>query len=201
MRAGTGKGRIGRARWVLIACTALAVLAACTPGTATDPRRLEPPENPQVSLVYGYLDMTDAPSGLAWVEMLQELPRSDRPFYQMRVAKGLFYMEKFPPGEYRLNGFGGKTWLRGPITYRQPRTSPAIRLVIPTPGIYYLGAFKYRPGTAAGKFRLDKTPVPLEAEVLARLLPHARNTPWETRLEARLKSLPKPRIETRQPGS
>lgn len=174
------------------------LLAACAPTGGPQPPpealpesiRLEPPLHEQVSLVYGYLDMSEAPTPLGWMEFRQVAPRTERPFYQMRVYEGVFYMEKFTPGVYVMGEFGGERRDGQHLTYALPRSGPAVRLSIGTPGLYFVGAYKYRPvtenGVRVGRFEIDKRGAPSEAEVLARILPFARGTDWEQRIQERL---------------
>jgi hypothetical protein len=152
--------------------------------------KLDPPANDQQSLVYGYLDMSDAPTPLGWMEFHQLSPLTATPFYQMRVDEGVFYMEKFPPGVFSMGEFGGERRDGKHLAYAIPRASPAVRVSIESPGLHFVGAYKYRPvredGAATGRFEIDAVPAPSEAEVLARILPYARGTAWEQRIRARL---------------
>ena len=174
------------------------LLAACAalppagPDAALAELRLEPPSGDDQSLVYGYLDMGDAPTPLGWMEFRQLAPASDAAFYQMRVHEGLFYLEKFPPGLFALGEFGGERYGR-PLAYALPRTSPSLRITIREPGLHFVGAFKFRratgPAGEAGtgqRFLLDAIPALRERDVLARILPFARGTPWEARIQERL---------------
>ena len=174
---------------LLAACAAL---PSAGPDAPPAELRLEPPSSENQSLVYGYLDMSDAPTPLGWMEFRQLAPASDAAFYQMRVHEGVFYMEKFPPGVFALGEFGGERHGR-PLAYALPRTSPSLRITIREPGLLFVGAFKFRRSTApageagAGqRFLLDAIPTLRERDVLARILPFARGTPWEARIQERL---------------
>ena len=170
-------------------------LAACT---LTPPpvqqgeayKRLDPPANDQQSLVFGYLDMSQAPTGLGWMEFRQVAPRTDTPFYQMRVHEGVFYMEKFPPGVFVMGEFGGERRDGKHLAYALPRSSPAVRVVIEQPGLHFVGAYRYRvvkqDGQQVGRFEIDALPTLSAAEVLQRILPYARGTPWEPRIQAEI---------------
>ncbi len=172
--------------------TACATLRPAGPETQPTELRLEPPSSDAQSLVYGYLDMSDAPTPLGWMEFRQLAPASDAAFYQMRVHDGVFYMEKFPPGVFVLGEFGGERYGR-PLAYALPRSSPSVRITIRQPGLHFVGAFKFRRAAGAAadagagqRFLLDAIPALRERDVLARILPFARGTPWEARIQARL---------------
>ncbi len=182
------------------------LLAACRPQPAAPPvappeapqdvaphKRLEPPRSAAVSLVYGHLDLRDAPTALEWVELQQVAPPTGTPYYQMRVHEGVFYMEKFPTGVFRLGEFGGQRWNGRHVAYALPRQAPALRLTIDAPGLHYLGSFRYREvargGASAPRFELDRVPEPSEAEVLRAILPLAAGTAWAGRIRDRLAQL------------
>lgn len=179
--------------FALAAAAALLAAGCASPPPVPDPRNLDPPLDDRVSFVYGYLDMREAPTVLGWMEMRQLSPPGMSRYYQMRVHQGIFYLEKFPPGVFELNEFGGKNVLAGPKIYRLPRQSPALRLGIPAPDFYFLGSWKFRSGRGGnappGQFTLDRTGEPSEARVLTLLLPFAKGTAWEERIRARIASL------------
>lgn len=178
---------------VTVAAGVAAMMASCstTPPPGPDLKRLEPPVNREVSLVFGYLDMAGAPTPLEWLEMRRISPPGGARFYQMRIHEGIFYMEKFPPGVYELNEFGGQGILRGNRVYRLPRQSPALRIEIPAPGIYFLGVWRFQSGgsPAGGGFTLDRIDEPRQSDIAERLLPFAQGTAWEERLEERMEKL------------
>jgi hypothetical protein len=186
---------------LLLAAGLGAVLAACAAQRAPTEqelayKRLDAPANDQQSLVFGYLDMGDAPTPLGWMEFRQVSPVTQTPFYQMRVDRGVFYMEKFPPGVFVLGEFGGERRDGKHLAYALPRTSPAVRVVIREPGLHFVGAFRYRAvksdGAPSGRFEMDALSDPSEAEVLRQILPFASGTPWEQRIQARLHGGPEP---------
>jgi hypothetical protein len=186
---------------LLAALLAAALLAACSilPGAREGDeadKRLEPPASDQQSLVFGYLDMTLAPTRLGWMEFRQLSPVTATPFYQMRIHEGVFYMEKFPVGVFTMGEFGGERWDGQHLAYALPRTSPAVRVSIGEPGLHFVGAYRYRPvkedGSRTGRFEMDALASPSEAEVLERILPFARGTPWEPRILARMAAPPRP---------
>ncbi|HKI98596.1 MAG TPA: hypothetical protein VKB51_09010 [bacterium] len=183
------------ARSLLAALLLAGLLTACSLAQPQPPPnladlRLDPPANDQQSLVFGYLDMSDAPTPLGWIEFRQVSPVTQTPFYQMRVDNGVFYMEKFPPGVFLMGEFGGDRPDGKHLAYTLPRTSPAVRVTISKPGLYFVGAYKYRPvrdaGGTTGRFEIDALSAPSAKEVLARMLPYARGTVWEQRIQSRL---------------
>ncbi len=181
----------------LLAATMAVMLAAlmssCSapPPPGLDMRRLEPPVGRDVSMVFGYLDMERAPTPLERLGMRRISPPGGARFYQMRIHQGIFYLEKFPPGVYELNEFGGQGILRGQRAYRLPRQSPDLRIEIPAPDLYFLGAWRFEPGSgpAGGAFTLGRIEKPRQSEILERLLPFAQGTAWEERLSNRLEKL------------
>jgi hypothetical protein len=186
---------------LLLAAALGALLGACaaqrpTPEAELALKRLDPPANDQQSLVFGYLDMGDAPTPLGWIEFRQVSPVTQTPFYQMRVDRGVFYMEKFPPGVFVLGEFGGERRDGKHLAYALPRSSPAVRVVVQQPGLHFVGAFRYRAvqkdGAPSGLFEIDALTAPSEAEVLRQILPFASGTPWEPRIRARLNGGPDP---------
>jgi hypothetical protein len=112
-------------------------------------------------------------------------------------------MEKFPPGVYELNEFGGQGILRGQRVYRLPRQSPALRIEIPAQGIYFLGAWRYQTGggPSRGGFTLDRIEEPRQSEIVERLLPFAQGTQWEERLRERLEELERKAVVIRPADS
>lgn len=170
----------------------VALLMGCAQA-ALDARQVEPPLNPQVSLVFGYIDMSEAPSDLGWMELRQIAPRTDTPYYNMRIHEGIFYMEKFPPGLFELGEFGGRRWDGKHFAYSLPRQSPALRVAIEEPALYFMGSFTYRAtsrgGSRSGRFEIASADTPAEAQLLEKLLPFTTNTPWEARLRKRLAEL------------
>lgn len=181
------------------------------PGYAED----EPPisvDNPNNSLVFGYVDMSDAPTKVkgAWLE--QVAPPTESPYWSMGIEKGLFYNTFIKPGSYQLSSFSGSIFARGNYEYNFSRQGQSkARVRIEKPGIYYLGSFKYvtvqKQGMfKRGKFSIERVSEPSEAELLRRILSEtmkvqkAKNykgpkrikiedTRWAELIRARLKEL------------
>ncbi|MFZ5724654.1 MAG: hypothetical protein ACOY33_13465 [Pseudomonadota bacterium] len=105
------------------------------------------------SVVYGYIDMSEAPTGLDWLSLLQVKPKTKEPYWQTgteKVEKGyLFFHYGLTPGTYQISEFGGADrfliFSGTPYVYsfsRQGRNESAIE--IGKPGVYFIGAFKYK---------------------------------------------------------
>jgi len=88
-------------RWLLT--TALAfVLAGCASAPPVDTK------DETRSLVFGYFDMTDAPSGLEWVSLRKyDSAQKAGQWYGLAVRDGLFFHVGIGPGSYQVEKFGG----------------------------------------------------------------------------------------------
>ena len=105
------KNRLGLASGLV----ALALLAGCASGPE---RSINDPTN---SLVFGYVDMDDAPTGISYASLQQVAPPSDAPYWSLAVRKGLFYSAYLPPGSYQMSRFGGSGFWAGENVYSFPR--------------------------------------------------------------------------------
>ena len=133
------------------------------------------------SLVFGYFDMTDAPSKLEWVS-LRRYDSTEKPgqWYGLAVRDGLFFHVGIAPGSYQVDKFGGMGGI--PLLTRKQfeysfgskgRNATAVR--IREPGLYFLGAHQYVNHAGKGLFDPDKFEMvtiktPTEKELLARLV-------------------------------
>jgi len=169
----------------------LLLLAGCA--SSGPARSIDDPGN---SLVFGYIDMSDAPTSVdfAWVQQLS--PPSDSPFWRMGVKNGLFRNEYLPAGSYQLSKVSGSGFFAGQHNYNFPRQDNQTSLRIATPGIYFLGSFKYKKVSTGlfeqGKFAIERTSSPSEAELLKRILDEnseVRDSAWGNRIRARLAQL------------
>jgi len=193
-------------------CVVIAlVLLTFLPGFAGDERPISV-DNPENSLVFGYIDMSDAPTRVkgAWLEQVS--PPTESPYWSMGIEKGLFYNTFIVPGTYQLSSFAGSGYMAGAYEYkfpRQGRNETAVRIV--KPGLYYLGSYKYvevrkKSMFKRGKFSIERVSEPSEAELLRRILDDtmkiqkAKNykgprkikieeTRWADLIRARLKEL------------
>jgi len=154
-------------------------------------------------LVFGHLDMKEAPSGLTRVTLKQVLPKADEPYWSMRLDDGLFYCENMPQGSYMLDGFEGMSgiplgifYLGGQqYVYNIPtQAADFTRYRLQGAGLHYLGsiAFKRLASGAArffgfeSKFDIVQSDSPSESELLQRLLEFTAGTKWQDQVKARL---------------
>lgn len=152
--------------------------------------------NDESSLVFGYIDMADAPSDLRWIQMKRIRPETKTPYYPLRVQKGLIYRSYVPNGLYKFDKFGGYSFRLGGIemTYAFPQGKQEIDPVIKDPGIYYLGTYKYQKLDAPAfeiRYRLVRVAQPTEEKLLRQLLDKAVHPSWKEKIEQRLKEMQK----------
>lgn len=130
-----------------------------------------------LSLVYGYFDMTDAPSRVDWVRLKDYTAKGEIDGYTIAAKDGLFFHVGVEPGSYQVESFGSDGgFFATPVRYSfggKGRNVTATR--IQKAGLYYLGAHKYVKHPGKGFFdpdRFDMQPVktPGEKEVLQRLV-------------------------------
>jgi len=63
------------------------------------------------SFVFGYIDMSDAPSDFGWLTMRDVKPGLDDPdISASHDGKGLFWFYNIKKGSYRLSSFGGQSF-------------------------------------------------------------------------------------------
>jgi hypothetical protein len=139
-------------RKYLLAIWGMAIVLGGCAGTPVDPK------DEALSLVYGYFDMKAAPSSLDWVSIKQY--GKEAAWYQVSAKDGLFWHVGVESGSYQVEKFGGTGGI--PLLTRREfqydfgtkgRNDTALR--IQTPGVYFMGAYKYvdHPG---GFFKEDK---------------------------------------------
>jgi len=150
---------------------------------------LKEPVDDQVSLIVGYFDMSEAPSGLDFVEFKKVDPPTDTPFFTCMCIDGMFYNSYAKNGKYKLYEFGG-----GKVYYNLPNQGKMEwDPVVEKPGIVFVGSYKYKRRPSGlfelGKFDLEKLAHPTEKEVLEKLLPYAGETKWKDRIQERIGEL------------
>ena len=173
---------------------ALVQLAGCAGGGHG--RDINDPAN---SLVFGYVDMADAPTKVSGAQVRQVAPPTDKPFWGTNVKNGVFYTYYLPPGSYRLATLHGSSFLRGEFQYNFPRQGGGQTTVrIDKPGIYFLGAYKYKSVRTGmfeqGKFAIERVSNPTEAELLQRLLEtdgEIKGSAWADKIRQRIARLKK----------
>ena len=173
---------------------ALALLAGCAGGGHG--RDINDPSN---SLVFGFVDMGDAPTKVSGAQVRQVAPPTDKPYWGMNVRSGLFYTYYLPPGSYQLATLHGSSFMRGEVQYNFPRQGGGQTTVrIDQPGIYFLGAHKYKDVKTGlfegGKFDIQRVDTPTEAQLLQRILDEEKEikgSVWEEKIRQRIARLKK----------
>ena len=176
---------------LVLALIMLGLMAGCA---SSGPKRdINDPTN---SLVFGYIDMDNAPTGVASAWITQVAPPSDTPYWGLGVSKGLFYNSYLPPGSYQLSKLSGSGFFAGQHEYSFPRQGNHTALRISKPGIYFLGSYRYKNVKSGmfeqGKFAIEKINKPTEAELLKRILEEdseIRDSAWGNKIRARLAQL------------
>ncbi len=156
-------------------------------------------ENEKTALIYGYIDMEDAPSYLNWIQYKQYRPETDKPFFYLRITGSLgsgyvFYREVPAKGSYQLTSFGGdkNSFFRAADIYRYsfPAGKNATAVKTKGSGLYFMGAYKYTE-VKTGFFEQDKFDIVKakvsKKEILAKILPNAAKTKWEGMIEREIK--------------
>jgi hypothetical protein len=177
--------------WLAVGLITLGLLTAC--GSSGPVRDINDPTN---SLVLGYIDMDDAPTGVNSAWLAQVAPPSDSPYWGLGVSNGLFYNAHLPPGSYQMSSLSGSGFWAGEHNYSFPRQGNETALRISKPGIYFLGSFKYKKVKSGmfdqAKFSIEKINKPTEAELLKRILDESdeiKKSAWGNKIRARLAQL------------
>lgn len=177
--------------WLIPALIALGVLAGCAGGGHG--RSINDPAN---SLVFGYVDMGDAPTRISGASIMQVAPPTDKPYWGTDVRNGLFYTYYLPPGSYQLASISGSSFWRGDHRYNFPRQGSETAVRISKPGIYFLGSYRYKGVKSGffegGKFDVERVNSPTEAQLLRRILEEdkeIKGSAWEARIRQRLSQL------------
>jgi hypothetical protein len=182
------KKRIG----VLLLVAAAGLAAGC--GGGGHGRDINDPAN---SLVFGYVDMGDAPTKVTGAHIMQVAPPTEKPYWGTDVREGLFYTYYLPMGSYKLASLHGSSFLRGEHRYTFPRQGGGDTAVrVDKPGIYFLGSYKYKNVKTGvfeqGKFDIERVSKPTEAELLQRLLdtdPQIKGSVWADKIRSRIARL------------
>jgi hypothetical protein len=178
--------------WLLFLVAVLGFLAGCAGGGGGYGRDINDPTN---SLVFGYVDMADAPTKINSATLQQVAPPSDKPFWHTNANNGLFHIAYMPPGSYQLATLRGSGFWSGDVRYNFPRQGTEQAVRITKPGIYFLGSYKYK-GVKSGlfepsKFDVERVNTPTEAELLRRILEdkEIKGSAWEAKIRQRLSQL------------
>jgi hypothetical protein len=145
----------------------LLVATACASVEPVDPR------DPGLSLIYGYLDMEEAPTEADWVFIKHYDGKGEG--YRVPVQDGVFYHVGVPAGPYQVDAFGGRSFWNGSYIYdfgSDGRNATAIK--VNEPGVYFMGAHKYidipTGWLEQRKFSMEPVETPSEREVLSKVL-------------------------------
>jgi hypothetical protein len=143
-------------------------------------------------LIYGSLDMSDAPTKLQWFSLKRVEIGKAPTYWGMAVAKNRYFVhDGIELGSYQLDSFGGHSgWKDTDYTFHFPGQGGGFKIEKPT--TYFLGSWKY---VKAGSFfnaKFDIQPLdkPTEAEVLREIVKITSNSPVaHTKLQKRLAEL------------
>ncbi len=171
-------------------------LAAFVAGCSTTPS-LDKPAGTGMSLVFGHIDMDDAPSDLDWVELKRMRPISKEPYLGFWVVDGTFFRGDVPTGTYKFTQFGGHSgWKNATYTYDFPTQGKGeMDRRIDKPGLYYVGSYAYK-NISTGLFEPDKFDLipsksPNELDLLQKIRPYANDPYWQRMIDKRIKELKK----------
>lgn len=174
-----------------IALAVLFLLSGCTTtGTVA-------PTADNTSIVFGYIDMREAPSRLDHVTMRRLRPAGQPP-YLFHVEDGVFFQLDVAPGIHKFERFGGSSVLKQTAyDYKFPNQGKGELLEIKRPGVYYVGSWRYKKiksagffGGGGGEFDLERVDTPGERHVLEQVLADASHEHWKKMIRARLAELP-----------
>ncbi len=183
-----------RTIYLFVLAGAVALAAGC--GSSGHKRDINDPTN---SLVFGYVDMGEAPTKVSGAYIMQVAPPAEKPYWGMDVKEGMFYNSYLPAGSYRLASLQGSGFWAGEHRYNFPRQGGGDTTVrIDKPGIYFLGAYKYQKVKTGmfeqGKFAIERVARPTEAELLQKMLDsdaELKNSAWGDKIRQRLARLKK----------
>jgi hypothetical protein len=172
--------------WLALSLAALGLIAGCAGGG--DVRSVNDPGN---SLVFGYIDMAEAPTAISGASIMQVAPASNEPYWGADARNGLFYTYDLPPGSYQLASVSGSDLRKVNYEYDLPQPDSG-QARITQPGIYFLGSYRYVNTGDAGGFEVERMDTPTEAQLLQRILDEDRTvkgSAWEARIRERLSQL------------
>lgn len=181
---------------VLFALTLVLGVAGCGATKVVIPS--EEIARPDVSLVYGHIDMEDAPTPLQKLTFKQVAPEDKvEPYRWFAIGdyNGLFYHSALKPGSYQLVSFAGMSgWHVGGVAvqgkshiFSFPAQGYGFR--IGKPEMRFLGAYKYKRASSR-EFNIVPSKKP-EYEVLELLLPEIEGSKWEKSVRRRIAELKK----------
>jgi hypothetical protein len=178
----------------LLLLAGVLALAGC--GGGGHGRNINDPSN---SLVFGYVDMAEAPTKVTGAQIRQVAPPTDKPYWGTDVKDGMFYTYYLPPAPTswpRCTARASCAASTSTTPGRQGGGDTAVR--IDKPGIYFLGAYKYKT-VKTGMFEQSEVrhrarSTPSEAELLQKLLEsdaELKNSVWADKIRQRIARLKK----------
>lgn len=175
----------------------VALIGLLLAGCASTPELTSPEGRNDLSLVFGYVDMSDAPSKLDFVWMKRMRPVEDKPYYSFWTVDGMFFRANVPPGTYKFDKFGGHSgWKNTTYNYRFPEQGKTeLDRQIAKPGIYYVGSYRYKEIKTSfwkpDNWDLERVNSPSERELLEKMLPYAKHEHWKKLIQNRIAELKK----------
>ena len=171
--------------WLVVSLAVFALLAGCAVGGSRETPGMD---DPGTSLVFGYIDMTDAPTTISGASIVQVWPPSDKPDWGANARHGLFHTY-VPQGSYQLASVSGSSPAK--VSYSYDIQNWDELRVHQQQGIYFLGSYRYL-RTETGGFELERMDTPNEAQLLKRILDEdlaVKGSAWEGRIRERLAEL------------
>ena len=168
--------------WLALGLAAL--LAGCAVGGGGETRGID---DPGTSLVFGYIDMAEAPTTISGASIMQVWPPSEKPEWGANARRGLFHTY-IPQGSYQLASVSGSSLSKVSYSYDIQNWD---ELRVHEQGIYFLGSYRYL-RTESGGFELERMDTPSEAQLLERILQEdgaVKGSAWEARIRHRLSQL------------
>lgn len=156
-------------------------------GCAT--KDLVAPHKDDVSLVFGYIDMQDAPSKKidhARIKSVQPNLPGEKMVYSV---DNVLFTPFLRPGKYkftRLTSYhlGGNSGTDYDLGYQgRSEMDPVIK----KPGVYYFGSYKYVSGDDG--FTFERIEKPDEKSLLLKIKPYAKHDYWIKMINTRLDEL------------
>jgi len=157
-------------RWTFVTLAALALVGGSMTAEAVDAKE------DSTSLVFGYVDVKDAPASIDWVSLKRSGGRPG--YYRLGLTNGVYCYIGVEPGSYQVEKSGG---VKGGLIFGNAvefeygtRGRDATALRVGTPGVYFMGAHRFvaQDGArfAVGRFEMQAVQSPTEREVLERLI-------------------------------
>lgn len=180
------------ALWIVV----IAFLVSGCISNSTPPRSMSQSPKPNSSIVYGYIEMEEAPVALNQVFMQlytgTKYGREQRGTW-FRVENDIFYKENVLPGTYIITGFGGAN-LKAEYWYELPYKGRGAYIVKvgKTPSVYFAGALKYKPVKkvhfSKGKFRVQRIKVK-KVKLLEQIRQYAKHPHWIKLIDKKIRRL------------